>query len=182
MKRLLIPTVLFMCVAFPTLAAAGRHSVPRYLTKESTVDMKSMNNICVGWVNLGPDEWKLHGYETKDEWTEVIGSLNAAFQSYLGANLPGRSLVAVKENGDENTPGSCELYIKFSNVYVDYDNYHLVLSIHFIEPKSNTEIAAVPVRPYYGNDWGLKNYLNMALKEVGTKIHVEVTGEPGKKK
>jgi hypothetical protein len=181
MKRTVILAVLLLCIAFPTLASAGRHSVRRYLTKESTVDMKDMNHIFVGWVDLGPDEWKLHGYATKDEWTEVIDSLNAAFLSYLRANLPGRTLVAAKERGDVNAAG-CELYIKFSDVYVDYDNYHLVLSIHFIDPKSSTEIANIPVRPYYGNDWGLKNYLNMALKEVGTKISVEVTGESGKKK
>ena len=58
-----------------------------------------------------------------------------------------------------------------------------ILSIHFIDPKTNSEIATIPVRPYYGNDWGLKNYLKAALDEVGLKVQVEVTGEtPGKKK
>lgn len=37
--------------------------------------------------------------------------------------------------------------------------------------------------PYYGNAWGLRNYLKAALDEVGTKIQVEVTGEtPGEKR
>jgi hypothetical protein len=40
----------------------------------------------------------------------------------------------------------------------------------------------IPVRPYYGNDWGLRNYLKAALDEVGTKVQVEVTGAQGKKK
>jgi hypothetical protein len=76
-----------------------------------------------------------------------------------------------------------DLYIKFSDVRVDYNNYHLILSIHFIDPRTNSEIASIPLRPYYGNDWGLKNYLKAALDEVGTKVQVEVTGEvPGKKK
>jgi hypothetical protein len=183
MKGLVITAVSFLlCMAFPAPLMAGRHSVPRYLNKETTPDMKGMNRIFVGWVDLGPDEWAAHGYATKAEWIDVIGSLNSAFTSGLQATyLNGRTIVAAKEKGDENAAG-CDLYIKFSDVHVDYDNYHLILSIHFIDPKTNAEIAAIPVRPYYGNDWGLRGYLNEALKEVGTKLRVEVTGEsPGKK-
>jgi hypothetical protein len=40
----------------------------------------------------------------------------------------------------------------------------------------------IPVRPHYGNDWGLKNYLKAALDEVGTKVQVEVTGQSAEKK
>jgi hypothetical protein len=41
----------------------------------------------------------------------------------------------------------------------------------------------IPVRPYYGNDWGLRGFLTEALKEVGLKVGVEVTGTVnGKKK
>ena len=183
MKRMAIMVALLMiCIAFPTPSAGARHSVKRYLTKESTVDMKNMNRICVGWVDLGPDEWAAHGYATKTEWTDVIGSLNAAFASSLPAKyLPGRTITAAKDKGDENAAG-CDLYIKFSDVHVAYDSYHLILSIHFIDPKTNTEIAAIPARPYYGNDWGLRGYLTEALKEVGTKLQVEVTGEQQGKK
>jgi hypothetical protein len=75
-----------------------------------------------------------------------------------------------------------DLYIKFSDVRVDYENDHLILSIHFIDLKTNSEIASIPVRPYYGNASGIKSYLKAALDEVGRKLHVEVTGEtPGKK-
>jgi hypothetical protein len=96
--------------------------------------------------------------------------------------VPGRVLTAAKDKGDENAAGN-DLYLKFSDVRVDYNNYHLILSIHFIDPKTKTEIGSIPVRPYYGNDWGLKNYLKAALDEVGTKVQVEVTGQaPGKKK
>ena len=54
----------------------------------------------------------------------------------------------------------CDLYVKFTDVHVDYDNYHLILAIHFIDPKTGHEIGSIPVRPYYGNDWGLRGYLN----------------------
>jgi hypothetical protein len=86
-----------------------------------------------------------------------------------------------KTRGGENAAGN-DLYIKFFDVRVDYNNYHLILSIHFIDPKTNSEIATIPVRPYYGNDWGLKNYLKAALDEVGTKVQVEVTGKSQQKK
>jgi hypothetical protein len=182
MKRLSIAaTLLLLCISLPTSLQA-RHKVPRYLTKESTVDMKNMNHIFLGWVDLGADDWARHGYTTKTEWTDVIGFENAAFLGDLkGTYLPGRTITAATNNADENAGGN-DLFIKFSDVRVDYDNYHLILSIHFIDPKTNAEIATVPVRPYYGNDWGLKNYLKAALDEVGTKLQVEVAGELQAKK
>ena len=175
-------TLLLLCMCFPASLEAS-HKVPRYLSKESSIDMSRMNRIFLGWVDMNPDEWALHGYSTKAEWTDIINSLNAEFLRSLQVTyLPGRTITAAKDKADENAAGN-DLYIKFSDVRVDYDNYHLILSIHFIDPKTNAEIATIPTRPYYGNDWGLKNYLKAALDEVGTKLGVEITGEPqGKKK
>jgi len=170
--------LLLLCISFPLPSQAARHKVPRFLNKESTVDMSHMNHIFVGWVDLGADDWALWGYEKKTDWADVIASLNSSFSRNL---VPGRTITSAKDKGDENAEGN-DLYIKFSDVRVDYNNYHLILSIHFIDPKTNAEIATIPVRPYYGNDWGLRNYLKAALDEVGTKVQVEVTGEtPGKK-
>ncbi len=183
MKRLVVAAVLLLlCISFPASLEA-RHAVKRYLTKETTVDMKNMNHIFLGWVDMNPDEWALHGYSTKAEWTDIINSLNAEFLRSLQVTyLPGRTITAAKDKADENAAGN-DLCIKFSDVQVDYDHYHLILAIHFIDPKTNKEIASIPVRPYYGNDWGLRNYLKAALDEVGTKLGVEVTGElQGKKK
>jgi hypothetical protein len=179
MKRLTIAAaLLLLCISSPTHSAAARHKVPRYLNKESTVDMSNMNRIFVGWVDLGADDWALYGYENKTDWADIIGSLNSSFSRNL---VPGRTIVSAKDKGDENAAGN-DLYIKFSDVRVDYNNYHLILSMHFIDPKTNSEIAAIPVRPYYGNDWGLKNYLKAALDEVGTKVQVEVMGGTPEKK
>jgi hypothetical protein len=178
MKRLAATAILLLlCISSPASLEA-RHKVPRYLSKESTVDMSNMNHIFVGWVDLGPDDWALWGYGTKTEWTDIIGSLNSSFSRNL---VPGRTITSAKDKGDENAAGN-DLYIKFSDVRVDYNNYHLILSIHFIDPKTNSEIAMIPVRPYYGNAWGLKNYLKAALDEVGTKVQVEVTGQSAEKK
>jgi hypothetical protein len=183
MKRFVIPAVLFsLCLALPAPLMAGRHSVKEYKDKETTVDMKNMNHIFVGWVDMGSDEWAAHGYASKAEWDAVIGSLNAAFVSNLQATyLSGKTVVGAKDKNDTNAAGS-DLYIKFSDVHVAYDDYHLILSIHFIDPKTTTEIGSIPVRPYYGNDWGLRGFLTEALKQVAAKVHVEVTGESKGKK
>jgi hypothetical protein len=182
MKRVTIAaTLLLLCISLPTSLQA-RHKVPRYLTKESTVDMSTMNRIFLGWVDLEPNAWALYGYASKTDWTDIIASLNAEFSRSLQVTyVPGRTITAATDNADENAGGN-DLYIKFSDVRVDYDNYHLILSIHFIDPKTNAEIATIPARPYYGNDWGLKNYLKAALDEVGTKLQVEVAGELQAKK
>jgi len=178
MKRLATTAALLLLFISLPASLEARHKVPRYLNKESTVDMSNMNHIFIGWVDLGADDWALHGYESKAEWADIIGSLNSSFSRNL---VPGRTIIAAKTKEDENASGN-DLYIKFSDVRVDYDNYHLILSIHFIDPKTSSEIAMIPVRPYYGNDWGLKNYLKAALDEVGTKVQVEVTGVTPQKK
>ena len=56
MKRLVVTAaLLLLCILLPTsLEARG---VKRYLKKESTVDMKNMNHIFLGWVDFSPDVW-----------------------------------------------------------------------------------------------------------------------------
>jgi hypothetical protein len=175
-------TLLLLCISFPTSLAA-RNKVPRYLNKESSVDMSNRNRVFVGWIDLEPDAWALYGFASRTDWTNVIASLNATFARSLQVTyLPGRTITAAKDSADENKAGN-DLYIKFSDVQVDYDHEHLILSIHFIDPKTNAELAAIPVRPYYGDGHDIKEYLKAALDEVGTKLQVEVTGTaPGKKK
>jgi len=179
MKRLVLAAALVLiCIVPATTASASSYKVKRFLTKETTVDMKNMKNVCVGWIDLDPDEWGAHGYDTKAEWSGVIDGLNAQFASSLPAMyLTGRTVVAAKGKS-EDIPTGCDVYVKFSDVYVDYDHYHLILSIHFIDPKTGTEIGSIPARPYYGDDWGLRGYLAWALKEVGIKLSVEITGAP----
>ncbi len=145
--------------------------------------MSNMNRVFVGWVDLEPDAWALYGFANKTEWTNIIGSLNATFARSLQVSyLPGRTITAAKDKADENAARN-DLYIKFSDVRVDYNNYHLILSIHFIDPKTNTELATIPVRPYHDDEGDVKDYVKSALDEVGKKLQVEVTGKsPGKKK
>jgi hypothetical protein len=182
MKQLTITaTLLLLCISFPASLEA-RHKVPRYLNKESSIDMSHMNRIFLGWVDLGPDAWALYGFSSKTDWTDTINSLNANFaRSVQATYLPGRTVTAAKDSENEITAAN-DLYIKFSDVQVDYDNYRLILAIHFIDLKTDSEIASIPARPYDGNASGLKNYLKAALAEVGKKVQIEVTGETQGKK
>ncbi len=177
MKRLgMIAALLLICFALPAPLMASRHSVKEYKNKETTVDMRNMNKVFVGWIDLGAENWVSFKYTQKDAWVTVINSLNNGFVGQLQSSyLPGRTIVAAKSKDDTNAAG-CDLYIKFSDVTVDYNDYHLILSIHFIDPKTGAEIGSIPARPYYGNSWGVEGFLNEALKEVETKLRVEVTG------
>ena|ERR1700678_2705753 len=183
MKRLTFAMTLLLLRAFLPTSLAARHKVPRYLNKESGVDMSHMSRIFVGWVDLRPDAWALYDFHSRADWTDDIAFLNADFLRGLQeTHLHGRTVTSAKDKADENASGN-DLYIKFSDVKVDYDNEHLILSVHFIDPRTNSEIASIPVRPYYGDGHNVTEYLKAALDEVGAKLQVEITGEaPGRKK
>jgi hypothetical protein len=171
----------FILLAVPLLLAAFQNSLEargakRYLTKESAADMTGMNRVYLGWIDMVPDDWAIHKYSDKTEWASQINILNNYLQRMCQTKyLPGRTVTGSKEKGDEN-PGDSDLYIKFSDVRIVYDDYYLYVSLHFIDPKTNSEIGTIPVRAYYGNDWGFENYLRAALDEVGVKIQVEILG------
>jgi hypothetical protein len=166
--------VLLLCVGSQSLVEA--RGAKRYLKKESTADLSGVKSVFLGWVDMVPEDWAVHGYSDKEQWESAINRMNNAFSRLSQTKwLSGRSVTGAKDAKDEGAAGQ-DLSIKFSDVRVDYDNYLLHLSIHFIDPKTNAEIASVPVRPYYGNDWGFEKYLKAALEEVNLKIQVEVTG------
>jgi hypothetical protein len=138
--------------------------------------MSAMRSVFLGWVDMVPEDWAVHGYSDEGEWDSAINRLNNAFQRLSQTKwLSGRTVSGAKDRKDDNAAGQ-DLFIKFSDVRVDYDNYLLHLSIHFIDPKTNAEIASIPARPYYGDDWGFEKYLKAAMEEVNLKIQVEVTG------
>jgi len=185
LRRLLVIAALMVPFGLQySLQARGhrRHPPPaRYLYKESTVDMSARQNIFLGWVDIAPEDWARYGYADKGEWERTISRLNMESQSLCHAQwLAGRTIVGAKDRRDENAAGQ-DLHIRFADVRLDYDNYLLYLSIHFVDPKTNSEIASVPVRPYYGDNWGIERYLRAALEEVNRKIQVEVTGVAAQK-
>jgi hypothetical protein len=180
MAAILLLAIALLRIAFPASLEAA--------SKESTVDMRKMNRIFLGWVDLKPETLVLYGHSTpygsssKAEWTEVESSLNAVFRrSCQSKYLPGRTITGAKDKEDENAADN-DLYVKFSDVFVDMDNYQLRLSIHFIDPKTNSEIASIPVRTYSERVCDFVNCLRGELDKVGVKLQAEITGEPKEKK
>lgn len=180
----MIAAVVLACVGLQPGLAARRRGAKLYPDKETAADMSGLNRDFLGWVDLTEHDWAAHGYASKAHWAAVATGLNSELLGLCQAKyLSGKTVVGATQKGDENAAG-CDLYIKFSDVPIDYNNYHLYLSIRFIDPKTNTEIGSIPARPYFGNAWGFVNYWNAALDEVSRKIGVEVIGstQQGKRK
>src|ERR1039458_7153514 len=178
----LLAVILLVCIGVQPGLAARRRGAKLYPDKETTADMNGMNRIFLGWVDMKEDDWAAHGYSSKADWANKVAGLNIEFLRLCQTKLiGGKTVVGAKEKGDENAAGY-NLYIKFSDVMIDYSKYHLYLSIHFIDPKTNAEIGSLPARPYFGNDWGFVNYLKPALDEASQKIKVEVVGGEQKTK
>jgi hypothetical protein len=158
--------------------AVRRRGAKLYKDKETSADMSETKRIFVGWVDFRPDDWAAHGYSDKAEWAGAVVELNSEFRRLLQTKyLEGRAVTVAGSLQDEHA-GDSEIQVKFSRVRIDYSRYHLHLGIHFVDPKSGGEIGSIPVRPYFGNDWGLVNYLKAALDEAAQKIDVEITGRP----
>jgi hypothetical protein len=172
MKRFVISAVLLsLCLVIPAPMLALRNKVKEYNYKETTVDMSKMQRIFISGINLPTEEGALYGYD-KADWIELMAGLNQK----LSRCVFDRDVTVAKDKDDVN-PTGYDLYIKFQDVNIDYEYYHLIVGIHFIDPKTNNKIAMIPARPYYGNDWGFKGFMNAALDEVCKKLQVEVTGE-----
>lgn len=173
MKRLVVISVLLLlCFSSPaSLQARG---------KESTVDLRNMNRIFLGWIDLDPDKYLDLGY-SKAEWADVISGVNSRFQKDCQSQyLSGRTVTMATGKGDENAAGN-DLYIKFSDVTFG-TNYRLLVSIHFIDPKTNAEIASIPARTFGGSLCGLVDCLEQELDKVGAKLQTEIEGQPKGKK
>jgi len=173
--RVLVLGVL-LCIGLRSSLAAGPKD------KETKADMLGAKNVFIGWVNLSPDEWSEWGYESKDEWTEVIKELNTEFQKDCQSKyLSDRRVAVARDKNDEDLTGD-DLYIKFSDVSIDRSYYGIRASIHFIDPKTNTELGVIPARTYYEKRWfKFQLYMQAALDEIGKKIQIEVMGTaPGK--
>jgi hypothetical protein len=125
MKRYLPATILLACMAAEPALAMRWRGAKRYPYKETTAEMSGVNRIFVGWVDLKEDDWAMHGYSTKAEWVSEIPGLNAALTGFCGSKyLIGKTVAGAKEKGDENAAGY-DLYIKFSDVLIDYNKYQL---------------------------------------------------------
>jgi hypothetical protein len=168
MKRVSVIAALFMCV--------GLYASPK---KETPADMTTAKNIFVGWVDINLDDWKALGYDTKQSWSAVIDRNNEAFQKVCQTELANRQITGAKDRSDENASGQ-DLHVKFSDVRFDVDSYRLDVSIHFIDPKSGSELASLPLRAYRSGHFSVDSCLHGALEKLAEKLQEEVARPPKK--
>ena len=166
MKRTIVIAIWLLIVALPALLIAKQKAAP--------VDLKGMNRVFLGWVNISPDDYHHQGYATREEYLAVINHANTAFQESCQKALSGRTMTAAKSQGDENTAGN-DVYVKFSDVVYDH-GYRLHLSIHFIDLKSNTEVGSIPVKTYGAHMCGLEGCLIKELDKVSEDLQKQFAG------
>lgn len=165
-------------VALLLFLAASPASIGASSTR-SSADMRTMKRIFVGWIDLHPEAFASLDYSTKEDWVEEIQHGNAYFLSALTQALPDRTITMAKGADDENAAGN-DLYIKFTDVSEDHE-YRLHLAIHFIDPKTNTEIAAIPLDTYVGHVCGLEGCIEKEVTKTANRIKKAVESPPGTK-
>ena len=181
MKRQLFVVFLLVCMGVQPSLAVRRRGAKLYPDKETTADMSGKSKIFVGWVDMNEGDYAAHDYPSKEVWAGKILEINAELLRLCQVKLTGKTVVGAKNKDDMNAAGN-DLYIKFTDVKIDYSHYHVYLAIHFIDPATNQEIGSLPDRPYFGNDWGLVNYIKNAMDEAAQKIKVEIVGAGDPKK
>jgi len=159
MKRIAVIALMLLGIALPVAAAKE---------KAKPVDMKDINHVFVGWVDINPDDWKMQGYANKQEWLDVISGANESFQKDLAKTLSGLTVTMAKNKDDVNTAGN-DLYIKFSDARVD-KGYRLHISVHFIDLKTNNEVGSIPLQVLGAHLCGLSGCINKELDKVNEEI------------
>jgi hypothetical protein len=166
MKRITVIAILLLSAALPALLMAKQKAAP--------VDLKGMNRVFLGWVDISPDDYHHQGYATREEYLAVINHANTAFQENCSKALSGRTMTAAKSKGDESTAGN-DVYVKFSDVAYDH-GYRLHLSIHFIDLKTNAEIGSIPLKTHTAHVCGLETCLIKELDKVSEELQKEFAG------
>lgn len=167
MKRTSVIAIWLFIVALPVLLTAKQKTAP--------VDMKGMNRIFLGWVDISADDYHHQGYSTREEYLAVINHANTAFQENCQSKaFSGRTMTAAKTRGDESTAGN-DVYVKFSDVVYDH-KYRLHLSVHFIDLKTNTEIGSIPLRTYKAHLCGLEGCMIKELDQVSEELQKAFAG------
>lgn len=115
--------------------------------------------IYVDWLDLKEEDWKVHGYESVEQWREVILEMNMdAFHRFLKELIPGKEFSFSTSISGE--PGKdMELHIKFSDCNIIYHAprpfrgrwIEVPVNIHYIDLKTNKEIYTESITPIGSN-------------------------------
>jgi len=167
MKRTAVIAVWLLSATLPALLMAKQKAAP--------VDLKGMNRVFLGWVDVSPDTYHKQGYSTREEYLAVINHANTAFQETCQSKaFSGRTMTPAKSRDDESTAGN-DVYVKFSDVSYDH-GYRLHLSVHFIDLKTNAEIGSIPLKTYTAHMCGLESCMIKELDKVSEELQKEFAG------
>lgn len=167
MKRTSVIAIWLLILALSLPLMAKQQTAP--------VDMKGMNRIFLGWVEMSPDDYHHQGYSTREEYLVVINHANTAFQENCQSKaFSGRTMTAATTRGDQSTAGN-HVYVKLSDVVYDH-KYRHHLSVHFIDLKTNTELGSLPLKTYTAHVCGLEGCMNKELDKVSEELRQEFAG------
>jgi len=170
----LLKSTLLATLAFTVVSCT---SSPNYTKEDISVDLKGYRSVHIDWVDLIEEDWSRLHYGDSTEWKNDINMLNKNFQNNLKKYWLNNINLTVAKSARSSTNSRSGLLVKFREVYVDYDNYNLHLTIDYIDLNSKRLLKTVKREAYYGNNWGLTGYLSYALDEVSERITWDILQE-----
>lgn len=164
MKRTLVIAIWLLSIALPAFVMAKDKAAPP--------DLKDMNKVFLGWVDMSADDFHHQGYATREEYQAVINHANKSFQETCQAKVfSGRTMTAAKAPGDDSSAGN-DVYVKFSDAVYDH-KYRLTVSVHLIDLKTNAEIGAIPKRTFGAHYCTLEGCMIKELDKVSEELQKE---------
>src|SRR5450755_1119278 len=127
MRRQLFVVFLLVCMGVQPALSVRRRGAKLYPDKETTADMSGKSRIFVGWVDMNEDDYASHGYPSKEVWGGKIVEINAELLRLCQIKLEGKTVVGAKNKGEASLAGY-DLFIKFTDVKIDYSHYHIYLA------------------------------------------------------
>ena len=121
--------------------------------------LKQYQEINVGWVDLGEDNYKLYGYDesNKKEWKELLDGNNLEnFPKFLKGYLPGKTINTAKSINE--TPAAKGLVITFSKAIYTQQTSSVAQSLFGIFAGSDALDVAVR---YTDGQTGVEIYSTM---------------------
>jgi hypothetical protein len=148
--------------------------VPTHYARSAGVSLSKYNDVFIGWVDLGPGDWKIWDYKSQDEWVGAIDRLNAQFQRMISDAMPNRNITGAKEPGAKPEPGP-GLVITFSKVRIKRDMRRVEMDVTFSDRKTGEVLFTITGKGFKGDSWaGMENDIWYSLESAKKMIAGEL--------
>ena len=183
MRKILVFCAVAILCCILSLSCARSRAYVESESPEASLFGK-YRKVHVDWLDLKEEDWKVHRYESIQEWRKVIYEMNVdAFHKYLKKMIPDKEFSFATSISDE--PGKdVELRIGFSEYNIV--NYRpvpgrsfgrgwieLPIKIHYIDLKTNKEVYTESVTAIGYNKaftMNFENRLNPAMYSLAEYI------------